>query len=753
MRIICYSKKYKDRTILQDIDLTFEKCGLIYVLGQSGTGKSTLLNIIGMLDHEFDGELVINGNPVIKSEKFMNRYRSEMIGFVFQEFNLVSSLSVKDNIMISLELSRTVFDQNDYDAVMKKLNILHIENRDVATLSGGEKQRVAIARAMVRGSRIILADEPTGNLDAMNSENIMLTLKEISKDRLVIIVSHSEYFAGKYGDRILHISKNIIISDEDKGYANNSTLDEFIEPGAKKLDLKSKRYLKLSWMNFLLRKDRIIPIIVSMTIAMLCLSVVLGILGGTGNLINDVNKSILELDKITVKNYSNKFFRTIDNSLIAEITGAVECSKVIPYYDTKINLSYNNKSLETKIEVIDSSDFFRDRFNIIEGRNITLANEILIDRTIAGSLFGDTNCIGKKVELKTDTGFAGECEITGIYDIVKSDNISTVYMTKELNADLSSGTLSSSFFLGYANEDIDKNIMFKVKTFSESNEIIIDNETNKSDSMHKVFVSASGFNYLISKIAPQYSLLPIEDINKAKIPAQIKNSIFGQIITMQKLDVIVFGKVQIAGVCTENEASDSLVFYLPEESVNSFNESQINTIILYLKDYSAQNRDRITKLFKQRNYTFEMASDKTGALVMVKMSVIGMILIVITLIVILLSCLMINFSVKINVRDRIYEAGVLKSLGATDRVIFKIFIFDNILLGFCVSAITFIILASANITHLTRMIMIDEVRIYQLNFWHVVSVMCAGCFICVLSGLKETIGISKLSIVAAIQRR
>ncbi|MHB1484629.1 MAG: ABC transporter ATP-binding protein/permease, partial [Saccharofermentanales bacterium] len=566
MRIKCIDKKYNGRKILDNIDLTFDKCGLVYILGQSGAGKSTLLNIIGMLDPEYDGELAINATPIEKTEKVMSKYRSEMIGFVFQEFNLINSLSVKDNIIISLELSRKDFNQDEYDIIMKKLDLLHLEDRDVATLSGGEKQRVAIARAIVRGSRIILADEPTGNLDAYNSANIMLALKEISKDRLVIIVTHSEYFAKKYGDRILYIKEKAIVSDEDLGYSDNKSLDEFIDSGAKKLDLKAKRYMKLSWMNFRLRKDRIILIIVSMTIAMLCLSAVLGILSGTGNLISDVNKSILELDKIIVKNYSNKFFHTIDNSLFAEITDSVECSKVIPFYDTKIDLSYNNKSLETKIEMIDTSDFFRERFDIIKGRNINQINEILIDKTVEATLFGEIECIGKKVEMKTDTGFIRICEIAGIYDMESAVNESKIYMTKELNAALSRGTLAEPFLLGYADEDMDRNIMFKIKTSDENNKIIIDDTKNGSGGIPQVLVNVAGFNNLISKITPQCSPIAIDDINRGKIPEQIKESIFGQIITLQKLDMIVFGKVRIAGICTEKEPSDSLVFYLSDEN-------------------------------------------------------------------------------------------------------------------------------------------------------------------------------------------
>jgi ABC-type lipoprotein export system ATPase subunit/ABC-type lipoprotein release transport system permease subunit len=749
MKIKCDNKKYGEQSILTGIDLSFDKYGIVFILGQSGSGKSTLLNIIGMLDSEFEGEISIDEKSIQKVEKILGGYRSKTLGFVFQEYNLIGSLSVKENLMVSIELSGSKYNHEEYTGVMKKLGVIDIENRTVTTLSGGEKQRIAIARALLRGSKIVLADEPTGNLDEKNSENIMEVLKEISKDRLIIVVTHSEHYAQKYGDRIIHIKNTEISSDEDLGYSQNKLLGKLLEDEEQKLKLKPRWYFSFSKKNFLSRKKRIIPIVFSMTIAMLCLSLILGIISGMNNLINDVNKSILESDKVIIKNYSNRLFRTIDNKMIKDVTSSVEYEKMIDYYNTKVDLSSGNKSIESMIKVIDYTEFFRDRIRIIEGRAITQADELLIDKEISELLFEDGNCIGEKIELKTDIGSTHLCTVAGVYDATNNETIKTIYMSKSLNMALSSGSLSSSFLLGYANEDIDKNIMYSIKPFNNSQRII--KNIGFKDSEIPALVNVSGFNYLISKITPQYSPIPLDDISNGKIPEQISDLIFGQEITMQKVDMMVFGKIKIVGICTEKTPNDSLIFYLTEEAINSFNKPQINTIDIYLKDYSNQGREHAIKLFKEKNYTYEMASDRTGTLVMVKMSVISIVLILLTLIVTLLSCLMINFSVKISVMDRTYEVGVLKSLGATNRIIFNIFTFDNILLGAFISILSCTLVGLANIIHLTRLISINGVSIYQFSLWHFIPVIILGCVITVVSGLREAIKISKLSIVEAIR--
>ena len=208
------SKNGVTHRALENVSLKFANKGLIFILGKSGSGKSTLLNIIGGLDDYDRGEVIFNGKNMreFKEEDF-NYYRNSCIGFIFQEFNLINSLSVYDNVALSLDLQNKEIDEKKIDEILKQVNVDSLKNRKVNELSGGQKQRVAIARALIKDPKIILADEPTGSLDSENSEAISEIIKDLSKDRLVIVVTHNKELAYQYGDRIIEIKDGFVLKD------------------------------------------------------------------------------------------------------------------------------------------------------------------------------------------------------------------------------------------------------------------------------------------------------------------------------------------------------------------------------------------------------------------------------------------------------------------------------------------------------------------------------------------------------------
>ena len=193
------TKKYENKTIFNKISLTFPNQGLYSIIGESGCGKSTLLNLIGCLDEEYEGEMFFdNHNYRIEA----NNIRKQ-IGIIYQNYNLLEDLSVKDNIMISLKIKGLV-DDKIIEKTCEKLNLsTDLLNKKVKVLSGGEKQRVALARILVTKPKIILADEPTGSLDSSNGNKVMEYLKEVSKDTLVILVTHNKDLAYKYSDDVI----------------------------------------------------------------------------------------------------------------------------------------------------------------------------------------------------------------------------------------------------------------------------------------------------------------------------------------------------------------------------------------------------------------------------------------------------------------------------------------------------------------------------------------------------------------------
>lgn len=199
---------------LDDVSINFEDKGLVFLLGKSGSGKSTLLNIIGGLDKFDNGDIIFKDISCKNfKQKDFDSYRNTHIGFIFQSYNLFNQYSIEDNISIALELQGKKINKDLISNSLKNIDLEGFEKRKPKELSGGQQQRVAIARALVKDPTIILADEPTGALDYNTGKNILQKLKDLSKDKLVIVVTHDNEFAETYGDRIIELKDGKIIDD------------------------------------------------------------------------------------------------------------------------------------------------------------------------------------------------------------------------------------------------------------------------------------------------------------------------------------------------------------------------------------------------------------------------------------------------------------------------------------------------------------------------------------------------------------
>lgn len=244
------SKKGGETQALKGINLKLGDTGLVFILGKSGCGKSTFLNLLGGLDKFDSGEIVVNGRS---SKDFsmsdFDSYRNTYLGFVFQEFNIIESFSIEKNIALALQLQHKKEDKAAIAQILQKVELENFGKRKPNELSGGQKQRVAIARALVKDPEIILADEPTGALDSATGKSILKTLKDLSKEKLVIIVSHDREFAEEYADRIVELLDGEIISDRSRviSESGEETLAEIAQidknilriPRGKALDIET----------------------------------------------------------------------------------------------------------------------------------------------------------------------------------------------------------------------------------------------------------------------------------------------------------------------------------------------------------------------------------------------------------------------------------------------------------------------------------------------------------------------------------
>ena len=267
------SKKGKNTEALKDISIKFPEKGLVFILGKSGSGKSTLLNVLGGLDKYDSGDLIINEKSTSKfNNKDFDACRNTYIGFIFQDFNLLENYSVEKNISLSLELQNKKVKKEQIRELLKKVGLEGFEKRKINELSGGQKQRVAIARALIKNPNVILADEPTGNLDSVTGRQIFDLLKELSKEKLIIIVSHDDENATRYADRIIELKDGNVIKDTDEKISELKNTQKFNLLSAK---LPFKYSLKMGLGNLIHKKIKLLFTVILTAIAITCLGVMI----------------------------------------------------------------------------------------------------------------------------------------------------------------------------------------------------------------------------------------------------------------------------------------------------------------------------------------------------------------------------------------------------------------------------------------------------------------------------------------------
>ena len=286
---------------LKGVSLTFRNSEFVSILGQSGCGKTTFLNIIGGLDHYTSGDLIINGKSTRNyKDKDWDTYRNHKIGFVFQSYNLIPHQSVLSNVELALTLSGVGKEERKKRAIeaLTKVGLNDQIYKKPTQLSGGQMQRVAIARAIVNNPDIILADEPTGALDSSTSIQIMEILKEISKDKLVIMVTHNPELAQKYSSRIIRLSDGEVISDSNPynefEELNNSQID-------KKTNMSFKTALSLSLNNLMTKKARTILVSFAGSIGIIGIALILSLSNGVQSYIDSVESDTMTAYPIQIQ--------------------------------------------------------------------------------------------------------------------------------------------------------------------------------------------------------------------------------------------------------------------------------------------------------------------------------------------------------------------------------------------------------------------------------------------------------------------
>ena len=300
-------KKY-DREVLKKINLKFGNKGFICLVGESGSGKTTLLNIIGGLEQPDSGKVIFNGNNIKNIDSSF--YSNQLVSFINQNYNLIDKYTVLENILLPIELRR-IRSPCNVDNILKMLGIYSLKNKKVISLSGGEKQRVAIARCIVQNTRVILADEPTGALDSENAYSVMRILKNLSKQKLVIVVTHNIELANSFADDIIKINDGKICS---KLKVINKNKYSKIKCN-RKIKLSFIKLVKYAFKNLNNKLLRNILTILAFTIGLLSLGIVLSIKTGFNKELDSLNKSSFFNYPLVISknNYVDDFSNKVEN--------------------------------------------------------------------------------------------------------------------------------------------------------------------------------------------------------------------------------------------------------------------------------------------------------------------------------------------------------------------------------------------------------------------------------------------------------
>ncbi len=526
------SKKGHNTTALNNISIKFDNKGMTFILGKSGSGKSTLLNVIGGLDKYDSGDILILGKSTKNFKKAdFDSYRNTYVGFVFQEFNILEDYNVYENIVLALQLQKKNIDESKINELLEKLELKNLKTRKVNELSGGQKQRVAIARALIKDPKIILADEPTGNLDSKTGKQVMDLLKEISKEKLVIIVSHDNESANIYGDRIIEISDGNIIRDTRENITvNNNDNYKIIKS---KLPLKDSFKLGIGSLRH--KKIKLVFTILLTICTLLFLSV-------TDTLSNyDVEKAHAKLlvdrkiDAINVEkyyffdsNFYNKNSIKIDTNdekiiqsklkykaypiyrLQQSYFGYLPCNEALKIGEVTEDSLYTDASSEMTLNIVSTNNFKEAIKEKIMGRYPSKDNEILISNYLADLIIkggittyekNDTDEFGDGYTFKPSNyeelvnsdktyyfGSVGKVKIVGIinYDLsqynslknIKYDSKKTSEEELSLKRDL---MLKASY--KYANVYVTNNFLEKleVKDIEQLDENILSYRLSSND--------------------------------------------------------------------------------------------------------------------------------------------------------------------------------------------------------------------------------------------------------------------------------
>ncbi len=767
------NKSYKTGDFVQhalnDVSLKFRKCEFVAILGSSGSGKTTLLNILGGLDRYDSGDLIINNKSTKKFKSVeWDYYRNNCVGFIFQSYNLISHISVLENVEMALILSGYKKKDRRVKALeaLDRVGLKDHAHKKPNQLSGGQMQRVAIARALVNDPEIILADEPTGALDSVTSVQIMDLIKEIAKDKLVIMVTHNKELAEDYATRVVELKDGKILSDSNPVKDKENSKDKV---NIKKTVLGYGSALKLSFNNIKTKKGRTFLTSFAASIGIIGIALILSLSNGFQMKIDEYEADTLSQMPITISSQA----MDVDEEVMQQM---VEGNKEHKEYSNKKFVYPRDNNLETMMHINNISSDYVDYIESMDKDNVSAISY----------LYGTTlNVVTRKADgtyslVPTSTNYSmSTTSMTGVMGwSLYADKVNGKSMLED-NYDILAGSIDkdtpSVVIAVNSRNELDSGTLEQLG-FDTSGDISFDDILNKEfkvipndiyyDEINNYFVPSNDYEDMyndsesitvkvtaiirekedknsLTKSGIYYnSTLVDEVINKNK-DSEIVNrqkSVDYNVLTGQAFDetISTVTKDNILGVLGA-EVSPSIIYIYPKDFDTK------NYITDYLDDYNEEREDSNQVLYT--DYA-SLISTLSGSI----MDAVTYVLIAFSSISLVVSCIMIAIITYISVLERTKEIGILRALGARGKDITRVFNAETFIIGVC-SGVLGLVIAYLLTFPINSIIesLADLPNVAKLNSIHAIVLLVISVTLTVLSGFVPSKMASKKDPVIALR--
>lgn len=686
---------------LKGVSLTFDRNEFVCILGASGSGKTTLLNIIGGLDRYDSGDLIINNMSTKKfNDNLWDAYRNNCVGFIFQSYNLIGHLSVLENVEMSLTLSGVKNKKEKALSALDRVGLKDHAYKKPNQLSGGQMQRVAIARAIVNDPEVILADEPTGALDTKTSKQIMELIKEISKEKLVIMVTHNPDLAKKYATRIIEVKDGEVISDSlpKEKYKDKNNIE------IKKTKMSFLTALKLSFNNIRTKKGRTFLTAFASSIGIIGISIILSLSNGFDKQVDIYQKNTLSNFPITI----SKSTMSMDEKQMEEMMGSMmpgeddyPKDKVIYSFDiNSYDMLHTNNITKEYIEYIEKLDD-----SLISGISFTRATNLNLlvkngeDVKSVSSNELNMGVIPKELDkedfmMEAFDLLDGEYpkDITDIVLVVDSKNRVDTKILKALGL-RDKDKIDFKEVLGKEIKLVFNNQYYtKYMNMFIPNSNLDDVYYNKENLTLKIvgIVRNKEDNYLGQIATSMNSLGNITDTSSMMSSNNIgsilyKNDLVEKVISVNSNSDIVLSQSKsdnsvFTGEKLDSDSKENMLLYLGSKDepfmINIYPKDfeSKDKIIEYLDKYNIDKNDENKIVYNDLASTFISFGSKI-------MDAITVVLIAFSAVSLVVSSIMIGIITYISVLERTKEIGVLRSLGARKKDVSRVFNAETFIVG------------------------------------------------------------------------